>query len=232
MRRLSAEIQGILHEARGDMRGSLSEATGGDDPLEIVADAFRKLKTPKDGWPRITMNRFGTYSGTGFFPGATGDVAVHLAVDEDGDFYWSVSGKSDEGPSGFVPLSKRNQALQTVRKHIKRFAQESREGDGEVPCLSEDAGTDCWKLQEAVQFVAEDMSEATGLDPEVLSAVLVEAMSCESECRKKYVTEKGDFKGGKGEAFKTCEKYAEACCTGVKDPAAFCAYIGRKAGKI
>lgn len=134
--------------------------------------------------------------------------------------------------------------MRRLSLEIQNILHEAREGevehleegeedfDGEVPCLGEDVGTDCWKLQEAIQFVAEDMSEATGLDPEVLSAALVEALSCESECRKKYVTEKGDFKGGKGDAFKSCVKYAEECCTGVKDPGAFCAYIGRRAGKI
>jgi len=103
---------------------------------------------------------------------------------------------------------------------------------GDLPCLGEDAGPDCWKLQEAAQFVAEDIAEATGLDPEVLSAALVEAMSCDSDCRKKYITGKGDFKGGKGKAFDSCVEYAKECCTGVKDPSAFCGYIGRRAGKI
>lgn len=108
---------------------------------------------------------------------------------------------------------------------------------GSSPCLGEDSGPDCWKLQEAAQFVAEDVAEVTGLDSEVLSMALVEAMSCKKECvnpdtDKPFRTKKGDFVGGKGEAFKTCEKYAETCCTGVKDPAAFCAYLGRRAGKI
>jgi hypothetical protein len=90
----------------------------------------------------------------------------------------------------------------------------------------------CWHLQEAMQFVAEDMAELTGLSAEVLSAVLLEAMSCDSDCKKRYVTQKGDFKGGKGVAFDTCIDYAKNCCTGVNDPSAFCAFIGRKAGKI
>ena len=90
----------------------------------------------------------------------------------------------------------------------------------------------CWHLQEAAQFLAEEMAERTGLSEEFLSKVLLEAMSCDSDCKKQYVTSKGDFKGGKGQAFDSCVEYAKDCCSGVKDPAAFCAYIGRKANKI
>jgi hypothetical protein len=106
------------------------------------------------------------------------------------------------------------------------------EGDGgeQAPC--EEAGVPCWQLQEAAQFVAEDVAEMTGIDLEVLSVALTEAMKCDSACGEKYRTPKGDFKGGKGEAFATCQKYAESCCSGVKDSAAFCAYLGRRAGKI
>jgi len=108
---------------------------------------------------------------------------------------------------------------------------EDEEPEGEAPCLGESTDeAPCWHIQEAAQFVAEDVAEVTGLDPEVLSVALFEAMSCDSDCRRKYVTEKGDFKGGKGKAFKTCVEYAKACCSGVKDPDAFCAYIGRRAG--
>lgn len=108
---------------------------------------------------------------------------------------------------------------------------EEEEPEVEAPCLGESTEAPCWHIQEAAQFVAEDVAEVTGLDPEVLSVVLFEAMSCDSDCRKKYVTEKGDFKGGKGRAFKTCVEYAKTCCSGVKDPDAFCAYIGRRAGR-
>jgi len=111
------------------------------------------------------------------------------------------------------------------------------EEDDENLFTEDDEGCDgpeapCWHLQEASQFVAEDMAGVMGLDPEILSMALTEAMKCDSECGKKYRTAKGDFKGGKGDAFDTCEKYVEACCSGVKDPAAFCAYLGRRAGKI
>jgi hypothetical protein len=95
-----------------------------------------------------------------------------------------------------------------------------------------ESGVPCWHLQEAAQFVAEDIAESMGLDSEVLSVALTEAMKCDSACGEKYRTPKGDFKGGKGEAFKTCEEYARQCCSGVKDPTAFCAYLGRRAGKI
>ena len=100
--------------------------------------------------------------------------------------------------------------------------------DGEHIC---EDGTPCWQLQEAAQFVADDISETTGLDPEVLATVLIEAIKCDSACREKFTTPKGDFKGSKGVAFANCEEYAKKCCTGVKDPAAFCAYIGKKARK-
>jgi len=106
------------------------------------------------------------------------------------------------------------------------------EPDFEEGPLCEDTKTPCWHLQEAAQFVAEDMAEVTGLDAEKLSVALTEAMKCDHGCGEKYRTSKGDFKGGKGEAFKTCEQYAKDCCTGVRDPAAFCAYLGRRAGKV
>jgi len=104
------------------------------------------------------------------------------------------------------------------------------ESDDEPIC--EDTKTPCWHLQEASQFIAEDLAEVAGLDAEVLAKALAEAMECDKECGAKYRTAKGDFKGGKGEAFKKCEEYAKKCCTGVTDPAAFCAYLGRRAGKI
>lgn len=114
-----------------------------------------------------------------------------------------------------------------LSQEIQSILQEAREGhlgeaESSEPCLDV-SGQPCWYLQEAVQFVAEDIAEATGLDPEVLSAVLVEVIACNEECRQKY-TEQDDG---------SCVKYAEDCCTGVKDPEAFCAYIGRRlAGKV
>jgi hypothetical protein len=111
--------------------------------------------------------------------------------------------------------------------HLQEEEPEPEEGS-----LCEDTGTPCWQLQEAAQFIAEDMSEVMGVDPEVLSVALTEAMKCDSKCGEKYRTKDGGFKGGRGEAFKTCEEYAKACCSGVKDAGAFCAYLGRRAGKI
>jgi len=62
--------------------------------------------------------------------------------------------------------------------------------------------------------------------------VIVEKISCDTECSKKYMDKDGTFKGGKGKAFDNCVKRAEECCTGVTDASALCASIGRKAGKI
>jgi len=112
------------------------------------------------------------------------------------------------------------------------FEPSSRESLFEDEPICEDTGTPCWHLQEASQFIAEDFAEVTGIDAEILSIALTEAMKCDSGCGAKYKTEKGDFKGGKGVAFQNCEKYAQECCSGVKDPSAFCAYLGRRAGKI
>lgn len=120
------------------------------------------------------------------------------------------------------------EAIGSTREPL--FQDDEPSFDDESIC--EDTKTPCWHLQEAAQFVADDISEAMGLDVEVLSAALTEALKCDSECGKQYRTAKGDFKGGRGEAFKTCEKYAQECCSGVTDPAAFCAYLGRRAGKI
>jgi hypothetical protein len=123
-----------------------------------------------------------------------------------------------------------------LRSILRRAADLEEEAGGQEEDSSEgDCGGDgvpCWHLQEAAQFVAEDIAESMGLDAEVLSVALTEAMKCDSACGEKYRTPKGDFKGGKGEAFKTCEKYALDCCSGVKDASAFCAYLGRRAGKI
>lgn len=62
--------------------------------------------------------------------------------------------------------------------------------------------------------------------------MLVEKMSCDSECRKKFMGEGGKFKGSKGERFENCVKMFSECCSGVDSPKAMCAYIGRRAGKI
>jgi len=133
-------------------------------------------------------------------------------------------------------MKSQTEELRGILREASNSTQESPLREEEPPSedepICEDTKTPCWHLQEAAQFVAEDISELTGLGVEVLSAALTEAMKCDSECGKKYRTAKGDFKGGKGEAFKTCEKYAKECCSGVADPGAFCAYIGRRAGKI
>jgi len=110
--------------------------------------------------------------------------------------------------------------------------EEESDSDSEEEPLCEGTDIPCWHLQEAVQFLAEDMAGDTGVSVGLLSVALTEAMRCDSECGAKYRTEQGSFKGGKGDAFKSCEKYAEDCCSGVTDPSAFCAYLGRRAGKI
>ena len=131
--------------------------------------------------------------------------------------------------------------MKGLAEELRGILEASKDGDlslseGELqpekgtPC--EEPGAPCLHLQEAAQFVADDLAEATGLDAEMLSAALTEAMKCDGECGAKFRTDGGDFKGGKGEAFKTCEQYAQKCCSGIKDPAAFCAYLGRRAGKI
>lgn len=51
------------------------------------------------------------------------------------------------------------------------------------------------------------------------------------ECMKRYQTAEGDFKGGKGEAFKKCVE-AFTKCSNAKSPEGLCAYIGRETGKI
>lgn len=53
----------------------------------------------------------------------------------------------------------------------------------------------------------------------------------DEECMKKYQTNKGDFKGGKGEAFDNCVKAFKEC-SDAKNPEGMCAYIGRQHGKI
>jgi len=104
----------------------------------------------------------------------------------------------------------------------KKLTRELREAIGETPGSAPEVS--CWKLQEAIQF----LSEETGIAYETLC----ESMKCDSDCMAKYRTKKGDFKGGSGLAFDNCVKATEACCKGVTDPKAFCAYLGRRAGKI
>jgi hypothetical protein len=65
-----------------------------------------------------------------------------------------------------------------------------------------------------------------------VQAPVVEKVSCDRDCMKKYQDEKGKFKDKKGEKFSNCEKAFGDCCTGVRDTGALCAAIGRKAGKI
>ena len=62
--------------------------------------------------------------------------------------------------------------------------------------------------------------------------LVVEKITCDTKCEKKYVNPDGTFKGGKGKAFDNCVKAKTECCTGVTDPSGLCASIGRKAGKI
>jgi hypothetical protein len=66
----------------------------------------------------------------------------------------------------------------------------------------------------------------------VPSSSLGEKIECDKGCMKKYQSDKGAFKGKKGERFSNCEKAFDTCCTGVEDSSAVCAAIGRKAGKI
>lgn len=61
---------------------------------------------------------------------------------------------------------------------------------------------------------------------------LVLEYTCDNDCVKKYKSNGGDFKGGKGDAFDNCVAAFSNCCSGVNDPEALCAYIGRRAGKI
>ena len=114
MRRLSSEIQSILHEAREGGSERLDEATD-TTGLEIVADAFRKLKVPAQSWPKVGMNRFGFWQGTAFFPN---DVDVFLSSDGK-EFQWVLGFGKKEGPSGSLPVAKRIKALQRIRKYIK-----------------------------------------------------------------------------------------------------------------
>ena len=108
------------------------------------------------------------------------------------------------------------------------------------------------ELIEALRTVAKEMGEdvppprpvkrCCGGDRDVIryiakrsglsEATILEAMHCDSECKKKFTDENGSFKGGKGEAFDNCVKMFKECCSGVDDPEALCASIGRKAGKI
>jgi len=92
------------------------------------------------------------------------------------------------------------------------------EGGAARPC--------CGDLNEVIRTLA----RSSGLQEEAL----LEAMSCDNECRKKYMDADGSFKGknATGQEFSSCEKMFTECCKGVKDPKALCAYIGRKSGQI
>ena len=81
---------------------------------------------------------------------------------------------------------------------------------------------DCCGLRE----ILEDMSAEVGVD----SRRLYEAMKCDEDCKSRYM-EDGKFKGGKGQAFKSCVSMFSNCCKGVTDPERLCAYIGRRSGK-
>lgn len=61
---------------------------------------------------------------------------------------------------------------------------------------------------------------------------ITEKVSCDSKCTAKYKDKDGTFKGGKGEAFKSCTEMFSKCCKGTSDPEALCASLGRKTGKI
>jgi hypothetical protein len=50
----------------------------------------------------------------------------------------------------------------------------------------------------------------------------------DEKCKKRYQNEQGRFKGGPGDRFSNCVLAVKNCSTGVKDPEAFCAYVGRK----
>lgn len=75
-----------------------------------------------------------------------------------------------------------------------------------------EAASDVWLGEEVVREAAE----------------LLEAMKCDSDCKRRFLNKDGTFKGG----FDGCVKMFSNCCSGVKDPDRLCAYIGRKAGKI
>ncbi len=64
------------------------------------------------------------------------------------------------------------------------------------------------------------------------TVLIVEKITCNTKCSKKYMDADGTFKGGKGKAFDNCVERAKKCCTGVTDPAGLCASIGKAAGKI
>lgn len=90
------------------------------------------------------------------------------------------------------------------------------EGTSAAPC--------CGDLSEMIRRLARE----SGLQEDAL----LEASKCDEGCRKKYMDKGGSFKGGSGDEFENCKKMFKECCTGVKDPEALCAYIGRRAGRI
>ena len=84
----------------------------------------------------------------------------------------------------------------------------------------------CGSLEEVLRTLARD----AGLQEDSL----VESMKCDEGCKSKFMDKDGSFDGASntGDEFEACKKMFGECCTGVKDPEALCAYIGRKAGKI
>ena len=56
--------------------------------------------------------------------------------------------------------------------------------------------------------------------------------SSTAACMSKHKDPNGTFKGGKGEAFKSCVAAFTECRKDVTDPEGMCASIGREAGKI
>lgn len=94
------------------------------------------------------------------------------------------------------------------------------EGTGGQP-LSRCGGCD---LNETIRALARE----SGLTEDAL----LESMSCDEGCRKKFLQADGSFKGTMGDGSSTCEKMFAECCKGVKDPKALCAYIGRRSGQI
>lgn len=97
-----------------------------------------------------------------------------------------------------------------------------RELNAELAGVLEEGAPDsscCGNLGEAIRRLAVQ----AGLQEEAL----LEAMKCNGDCRSKFTTESGSFNEGED----VCKKMFSECCTGVKDPAALCAWIGRRANK-
>ena len=93
--------------------------------------------------------------------------------------------------------------------------------------------------EEDVKRIIEECEEEIKNDQEVqdfLEAkrlqIIMEKVKCDQTCMKRYKTEKGTFKGAKGERFDNCVRAFENCCTGVTSAEGLCAHIGRSSGKI